>query len=68
MILETQTRGGREMGGEKPSSWTQVPAWGLEEPERLQGLVENHIHHAEKALATPLQYSCLENLSDTEAW
>ena len=40
------------MGGEKPRSWTQVPAWGLEEPERLQGLVENHIHHAEKALAT----------------
>ena len=56
------------MCGEKPRSWTQVPAWGLEEPERLQGLVESHIHHAEKALATPLQYSCLENLSDTEAW
>ena len=52
MILETQTRGGREMGGEKPRSWTQVPAWGLEEPERLQGLVESHIHHAEKALVT----------------
>ena len=40
------------MGGEKPRSWTQVPAWGLEEPERLQGLVENHIHHVEKALVT----------------
>ena len=39
------------MGGEKPRSWTQVPAWGLKEPERLQGLVENHIHHAEKAMA-----------------
>ena len=29
-----------------------MPAWGLEEPECLQGLVENHIHHAEKALVT----------------
>ena len=29
MILETQIRGGREMSGEKPRSWTQLPAWGL---------------------------------------
>ena len=47
------------MGGEKPRSWTQVPAWGLEEPERLQGLAENHIHHARKTMATH---------SSTRAW
>ena len=29
VILETQIRGGREMSGEKPRSWTQLPAWGL---------------------------------------
>ena len=28
----------------------------------------NYALNPEKALATPLQYSCLENLSDTEAW
>ena len=47
------------MGGEKPRSWTQVPAWGLEELERLQGLAENHIHHARKTMATH---------SSTRAW
>ena len=51
MILETQTRGGREMGGEKPRSWTQVPAWGLEEPERLQGLVEKAMAPHSRTLA-----------------